>query len=324
MSKTSIRIPVVTGMENTTNPNIFSAFEQYLQDKDVSVLTLRGYLSDVQQFAGWFEQSNNETFSLPAITPTDIREYRQFLQNTEKRKASTVNRKLAALSALMRWGIQSGQITSDPTENVKSVQQLVAAPRWLDKHEQFALQRAIEKDLQLAQLRYPRRYITRRRDASLILFLLHTGLRLSEVVALELSDVQVSERKGSTLVRRGKGNKQRSVPLNSEARKALQDWLAVRPQVSDAFIWVAVESPADDGISGRAVQRILHRYALDAGLQGLTPHVLRHSFAKNLANKNVGLEKIAALLGHSSLNTTRIYVTPDAHDLERAVEQLEP
>lgn len=324
MSKTSIRIPVVTGMENTTNPNIFSAFEQYLQDKDVSILTLRGYLSDVQQFAGWFEQSNNETFNLPAITPTDIREYRQFLQNTEKRKASTVNRKLAALSALMRWGIQSGQITSDPTENVKSVQQSVAAPRWLDKHEQFALQRAIEKDLQLAQLRYPRRYITRRRDASLILFLLHTGLRLSEVVALELSDVQVSERKGSTLVRRGKGNKQRSVPLNSEARKALQDWLAVRPQVSDAFIWVAVESPADEGISGRAVQRILHRYALDAGLQGLTPHILRHTFAKNLANKNVGLEKIAALLGHSSLNTTRIYVTPDAHDLERAVEQLEP
>jgi integrase/recombinase XerC len=307
-----------------TTTNIFNAFEQYLQDKDVSILTLRGYLSDVQQFAGWFEQSNSETFSLPAITPTDIREYRQFLQSTEKRKASTVNRKLAALSALMRWGIQSGQITSDPTENVKSVQQSVAAPRWLDKHEQFALQRAIEKDLQLAQLRYPRRYVTRCRDASLILFLLHTGLRLSEVVALELSDVQISDRKGSTLVRRGKGNKQRSVPLNSEARKALQEWLAVRPQVSDPFIWIAVEAAADDGISGRTVQRILHRYAQDAELQGLTPHILRHTFAKNLANKNVGLEKIAALLGHASLNTTRIYVTPDARDLERAVEQLEP
>jgi integrase/recombinase XerC len=58
-------------------------------------------------------------------------------------------------------------------------------------------------------------------------------------------------------------------------------------------------------------------------LQELTPHILRHSFAKNLANKNVGLEKIAALLGHASLNTTRIYVTPDTRDLERAVEQLE-
>ena len=307
----------------TTKPNIFSAFERHLQDKDVSILTLRGYLLDVQQFARWFEQSNSETFNLPAITPTDIREYRQYLQSTEKRKASTVNRKLAALSALMRWGIQSGQITTDPTINVKTVQQSAAAPRWLDKHEQFALQRAIEKDLQLAQLRYPRRWVTRRRDASLILFLLHTGLRLIEVVSLELSDVQVSDRKGITLVRRGKGNKERCVPLNAEARKALQEWLAVRPQVSDAFIWIAVESTADDGISGRAVQRILCRYAQDAGLQELTPHILRHTFAKNLANKGVGLEKIAALLGHASLNTTRIYITPDARDLERAVEQLE-
>jgi len=310
-------------MKNNTDA-IFSAFEHYLQDKDVSILTLRGYLSDVQQFARWFEKSNNETFNLPAITPTDIREYRQFLQDTEKRKASTVNRKLAALSSLMRWAIQSGQITTDPTQNIKLVHQSAAAPRWLDKHEQFALQRAIEKDLQLAQLRYPRRYVTRRRDASLILFLLHTGLRLSEVVALELNDVQISERKGSVLVRRGKGNKERSVPLNSEARKALQEWLAIRPQGSDAFVWIAVEASAEDGISGRTVQRILQRYAQDAELQELTPHILRHSFAKNLANKNVGLEKIAALLGHASLNTTRIYVTPDTRDLERAVEQLEP
>ena len=306
-----------------TTKDIFSAFEQHLQNKDLSLLTLRGYLSDVQQFARWFEQTNKETFTLPAVTPTDIRGYRQFLQGSQKRKATTVNRKLAALTSLMSWGMQSGQITSDPTENVKSVKQSAAAPRWLDKHEQFALQRAIEKDLQLARLRYPRRYVTRRRDASLILFLLHTGLRLSEVVALELSDVQISDRKGSALVRRGKGNKQRTVPLNSEARTAMQEWLAIRTQSANPFIWVAVEASSEEGISGRAVQRILRRYAQDAGLPKLTPHILRHTFAKNLANNNVGLEKIAALLGHSSLNTTRIYITPDARDLERAVEELE-
>ncbi len=302
---------------------LIDQYKTHLENKDLSVLTLRGYLSDVQLFARWFEQTNAEEFDLPAVTPTDIRGYREFLQGTEKRKATTVNRKLAALTSLMNWGIQSGQITSAPTENVKSVQQSAPAPRWLDKQEQFSLQRAIEKDLQLAKLRYPRRYVTRRRDASLILFLLHTGLRLSEVVALELGDVQISDRKGSVLVRRGKGNKQRNVPLNSEARKALQEWLDVRPECSNPFIWVAVEGQSEDGISGRAVQRVLHRYAQDAGLSELTPHVLRHSFAKNLANNNVGLEKIAALLGHSSLNTTRIYVTPDARDLKRDVEQLE-
>jgi len=305
-------------------PTLIDAYKTHLENEDRSPLTITGYLVDARIFIVWFEKNNREEFALENVTPSDVREYRSYLQDTEKRKASTVNRKLAALAALMRWALKTKQIVVDPTENVKSVKQSVAAPRWLDKHEQFALQRAIEKDLQLAQLRYPRRYVTRRRDASLILFLLHTGLRLSEVVALELNDVQISERKGSVLVRRGKGNKERSVPLNSEARKALQEWLAIRPQGSDAFVWIAVEASAEDGISGRTVQRILQRYAQDAELQELTPHILRHSFAKNLANKNVGLEKIAALLGHASLNTTRIYVTPDTRDLERAVEQLEP
>ena len=308
----------------TTETKILTGFQSHLIEQDVSPLTISGYLQDVRQFATWFEQSNGETFSLPAVTPTDLREYRQHMQVTLRRKASSINRKLAAISALFRWAEQTGQVSTIPTKGIKPIRQTTVAPRWLDRKEQFALQRAIEKDLQIARLRYSRRYVTRRRDASLILFLLHTGLRLSEVVSLQISDAQTSERKGSVLVRRGKGNKERLVPLNAEARKALQEWLAVRPKNSGAFIWVAVEAAADEGLSGRAVQRILHRYAQDAGLENLTPHILRHTFAKNLANNNVGLEKIAALLGHASLNTTRIYITPDARDLERAVEQLEP
>ena len=76
-------------------------------------------------------------------------------------------------------------------------------------------------------------------------------------------------------------------------------------------------------MSNRSVQRILHRYARAANLTDLTPHMLRHTFAKNLVNRGIGLEKIALLLGHSNLNTTRIYITPNVKDLELAVEQLE-
>jgi site-specific recombinase XerD len=155
------------------------------------------------------------------------------------------------------------------------------------------------------------------------LFLLHTGLRLSESVDLRLGDVEISERRGSVLVRNGKGSKQRSIPLNSEARQAVRDWLAVRPQSESDHLWVGVEGDGGDGLTGRTVQRMLRRYAQDAGLDDLTPHILRHTFAKNLVNRGVGLEKVASLLGHSSLNTTRIYVIPDDHDLEMAVELLE-
>jgi integrase/recombinase XerC len=176
---------------------------------------------------------------------------------------------------------------------------------------------------QLSQLRYPRRWRTRRRDGSLVLFLLNTGLRLQEATALRLDDLQLSERKGSLLVRQGKGNKERSVPLNATARKALRDWLDVRPEDSGPYVWVAVEAEADKRLSGRAVQRVLTRYGQAAGLPDLTPHVARHTFAKNLVDSGVGLEKVARLLGHANLNTTRIYVTPSEHDLELAVESLE-
>ena len=303
------------------NTEILDEFKEYLVSEDCSFLTVRGYCSDMHLFARWFEQTNGDPFAVQSVTPSDVREYRQHLQTTQRRKASTVNRKLAALSTFMKWAKETHQIESDPTEKIKAIREQEHAPRYLDKKEQFALQRAIEKDLQIAKLRYPKRWRGRQRDAALVTFLLHTGLRLSELTALRLGDLQLSERKGSVLVRNGKGGKQRNVPLNTEARKAMQEWLDVRPASPSDSIWVAVESESQ-GLSGRAIQRILQRYAQLAGLELLTPHVCRHTFAKNLVNQDVGIEKVAMLLGHANLNTTRLYITPDEHDLESAVEKL--
>ena len=124
------------------------------------------------------------------------------------------------------------------------------------------------------------------------------------------------------MVRKGKGSKQRSVPLNTDARKAIQDWLSVRRQVDNDYVWVAVESEEEGALSARSMQRAIYRLGQQAGLENLTPHMLRHSFAKNLVDSGVGLEKVAALLGHSNLNTTRVYIAPNQQDLERAVEQV--
>jgi integrase/recombinase XerC len=256
------------------------------------------------------------------VTPTDIREYRQHLQVTERRKASTINRRLAALSAYLDWAVQTGQIEKNPRGKIKSVKQEEPAAQALDKKQQYALQRAIEKDLQIASVRYPKRKIGRQRDASLLVFLLNTGLRLSELLALQMGDVEIGERKGLVIVRQGKGNRERSIPLNVAARKALQDWLAVRPQKASNFIWTAVEDESNS-LTARSVQRILKRLGQEAGIPDLHPHLARHTFAKNLIDSGVGLEKVARLLGHSNLNTTRIYITPNERDLELAVEKLD-
>jgi site-specific recombinase XerD len=91
------------------------------------------------------------------------------------------------------------------------------------------------------------------------------------------------------------------VPLNAKARKAVQDYQGIRPEVERAVV----------------------EFAKKAGLKGVTPHVLRHSFAKALIDSGVSLEKVAALLGHSNLNTTRIYTTPGEEDLEDAVVRID-
>ena len=307
----------------TTSPASLEAFSDYLDAQDRSPLTVKGYLADLVHFARWFEQTNGEALSPPAVTPTDIREYRQHLLTVERRKASTVNRRLASISAYMAWAQEQRLIERNPAQEVRSVPQVDSGPHYLDRKQMYALSRAIDKDLQIAELRYPKRKVARRRDASLVVFLVNTGLRLQEALDLCLGDVQITERKGQVIVRQGKGGKQRIVPLNTEARKALQAWLAVRPaSVPGDYLWVAVENKSSGALTSRSVQRVIERLGQDAGLERLTAHMLRHTFAKNLVDSGVGLEKVAALLGHASLNTTRIYVTPSQADLEKAVDGL--
>jgi len=299
---------------------LLDEYKTYLENEDLSALTVIGYVADTRLFMAWFKKNNREEFALEKVTPSDVREYRSYLQNGQGFKATTVNRKLASLSSLMNWGIESGRIFSNPAAKMKYVKQAVQSPKWLDKNEQYALQRAMEKDVQLAQLRYPKRWVTRRRDMSIVTFMLNTGLRLSETISLKLDDLEISERKGQVLVRQGKGNKERVVPLNADAREALNEWLKVRPVTKCSRLWLSVESATDEGLTGRAVQRVLKRYGQDADIEKLTPHILRHSFAKNLTNKGVGIEKVAQLLSHGNLNTTQIYIKPDFKDLEKAVE----
>ncbi len=301
---------------------MFEEFDRYLNQQDRSPLTIRGYLADLKAFGVWFQHTNSEELAPASVTPSDIKEYRQHLLAVERAKAATINRRLAALSAYLNWAVQSGQIEKNPAVGIRSVQQINNGPRYLDRKQQFALQRAVEKELQVARLRFPKRWVARQRDCSMVLFLLNTGLRLNEAVSLKLEDVQLTDRKGLVWVRQGKGGKQRIVPLNLDARRALQEWLNARPEDGTDFIWIAVESDQEQALSSRSVQRALTWIGQQAGLSTLTPHMLRHSFAKNLIDSGVGLEKVASLLGHSSLNTTRIYVTPNQADLERAVDQI--
>jgi len=297
------------------------SFAQYLRAHK-SPLTAEAYVRDVRLFARWFEEHTGEEMEPALVTPLDVRAYSDHLLEGGS-SPSTCARKLAALSAFFRWAREEGLVEFDPTAGIRRPRRVALAPKWLTKAEKRALLREVQREVQLAELKAggdaSQTCLWRaRRDRAVIVLLLNTGLRVGELTSLSLSDVVIGPRGGRIKVW-GKGLKEREVPLNAEARRALADWLEVRPKGEVEALFVTQQGTP---LSPRSVQGIVGKYARRAGLEGVTAHTLRHTFGKGLVDGGVSLDRVAMLLGHSSINTTRIYTTPSQADLAEAVERL--
>jgi site-specific recombinase XerD len=193
--------------------------DEFLTDlhrQDASPATVRNYAADLRRFARWFRDSTGEPFTAHAVTPTDVRDYRSYLRTNERRQAATINRRLAALRRFFGWAKGAGKITELPTESVKGVPAAPRTPKALSKRDVDRLIREAERG-------------HHKRDEAIVKLLRHTGLRVGELCHLLLGDVSISERKGEVLVRGGKGNKDRTVPLNNDVRRALSAYFEVRP-----------------------------------------------------------------------------------------------
>lgn len=296
-------------------------FQAYLLTEDRLPVTITGYLGDVRLFAQWYEEHYRDALIPASLTNEAVRGYKQFLLE-QPAKPKTINRRLAALAAYAHWLEQVGYIRNvrNPVQGVKAVKETALAPKWLDKKQRAALLRAVDKEVEDAMHRYPRLRLLYLRDAAIVKLILFAGLRVGEIIQLRMSDVVLDERKGSVIVREGKGTKRRVIPLNAKARKALLEYLRMRPDVEMDALFLGQRN---EGVQSKTIQRAVQRFAKKAGLKNVTPHTLRHSFAKALIDAGVSLEKVATLLGHSNLNTTRIYTTPGEEDLEDAVGKIE-
>ena len=276
-------------------------FDLSLFENGRSEKTIEAYVGDLQQFSTWFLQTNgDDLFSPQRLTATDLREYKQYLAVVKKSAPSTINRRMAAIRAYADWAGVSQAIAK-----IKGVKEQDAAPKWLDKREVSAILRAAERMAPLKPIYY--------RNLVILTVLLNTGLRVSELCKLELSDLEISDRKGQVKIRAAKGDKYRTVPLNKTARMALYDWCVTRMDKSEIVF---------QGITTRTVQNIIQEIGRLAKVE-LTPHSLRHTFAKSLIDAGQPLTVVADLLGHEDLETTRGYTTPGQADLERAVESLD-
>ena len=295
----------------------FTPFADHLRQLDRSENTIAGYLNNLDSFSRWFKTSNGEELSPNNITPIDLREYRQYLLAISGKSAATFNRHLAAIRSYTNWGVHSGLLAYNPIQGIKGVKTTSKQNvRWLNRKEQLVLLRKAEEALLIAKTEPSRRMAIR--DQSILILMLNTGLRLEEVTELKMDDIDLSERKGSLLVRKGKGLRSRTIPLNHDARQAVLSWYSFRQdgEYNEVFL-----SSHGKPLARRSIQHIFERFAKATHLD-LSPHTLRHTFAKNLIDSGVGIEKVAMLLGHSSIETTRIYTTPSSQDLVKAVEGI--
>ena len=289
-----------------SNNTILTEFRQELIREEKSMHTIRAYVRDVEEFMQWFEETVGE-FSPGQITVVDVQEFKSYLYNVKRNKPVSVNRKLSALESFCEFLVSTGHLKDNPAAKVKKIkQQKTAEVAALSNSELYRLKRMFYLE-------------GNKRDITIFELMINTGLREAEVCNLKLDDVIMSERKGVVIVRSGKGEKYREVPLNANVRRALQAYLDVRPNRGN-YLFVSNKS---DRLSESQLYRIIRKHADMAGVKA-HPHMLRHTFATKLLREGkIDLPTLQNLLGHANINTTAIYTRATMQDLEKAVEILE-
>ena len=202
----------------SVGPEEASLVRAYLDGHDLAANSRRAVVQDLRKFAGWFSGANAEPFRVARVTTRDITDFRDCLRRERNQAVTTINRALVTIRRFFVWLVESGHVPANPAKKVKELRRQQLAPKGLDRSQVRKLLREIELRQDI-------------RAGAIFSIFLYTGCRVSDLVALELHDLMLSERSGSVVFRLGKGNKQRSVPLPLPARRALESYMETRPQV---------------------------------------------------------------------------------------------
>lgn len=297
-------------------------FDRYMDlERNLSAHTRRNYLDDVRQFKRYFQENCPEAqvSSAASWDQVDYLTVRSFLGSLfrNKLKKVTIARKLASVRAFFRFLVSCGEIRQNPLEAVQSPRREKYIPSVLSVDEVFAL-----LDLPFS------RDLFGLRDKAILELFYSSGIRLSELAGINEEDLDLSQ--GLVKIR-GKGRKERIVPVGGTAKAALESYLGEkqgqRPaEDRGAPLPVPVFVNRRSGrLSTRSVARILSKHVSRSGIQKrVSPHMLRHSFATHLMDAGADLRSIQELLGHESLSTTQKYTAVSVNQLMAVYDRAHP
>lgn len=282
------------------------------QQRRYSPRTLKAYADDLHGFFGQF--SEEPPARLDQIGGADIRAW---LAAEHRRGLSpaSLQRRLAALRSFFDYWVKQDLLPANPAAGIRAPKKPRPLPKALEVDPLLHLLESMPKDDPLAL-----------RDRAILELFYSSGLRLAELVALELKPVDAMlNATGSSLRVRGKGNKDRLVAVGDAARRALQDWLRWRADLADPDEAALFVSRRGGRLSPRSVELRVAHWARKLGLgQSLHPHMLRHSFASHLLQSGADLRGVQELLGHANLSTTQIYTRLDFQHLSQVYDAAHP
>ncbi len=290
--------------------DIGSELQRYLRhlrvERRLSPHTLNAYARDLKALEGYCEREQLELASIDSFA------IRRFAAACHRKGASprSLARRLSAVRRFFAYLVSEGVLKSNPAVHVQAPKPSRRLPATLDA-DQVAKLLAIEGDDELTA-----------RDRAMLELLYSSGLRLAELVGLDLIDLDLDDRSVRVT---GKGNKTRVLPVGRLAVAALKDWLKRRAEVARPDEQAVFISQRGTRIAPRTVQQRLNAWAKRQGSSlRVHPHMLRHSFATHLLESSRNLRAVQELLGHASISTTQVYTHLDFQHLAQIYDQSHP
>jgi integrase/recombinase XerC len=299
----------VTAASPLSLTNALVSYETtYLRARNLAPCTRAEYLTDLTDLIEFLETQKHVRTIQEVVRP----QLEAYLATLDSRgmAGSTRRRKVASIRSFFFYLEDAGLRVGDPARRLIPPAREHRTPRYLTEREYKALLDAVRHEP---------------RDAAIVELLLQTGMRLSQLARLQVTDVdlplKISKEPGNagSVHILGKRRKERTVTLNWKACKALKAYFAVRPDDTDDPHLFLTKFKA--GIGPRSIEAVVTKYLTEAGIQGASVHTLRHTFGTHTVKRGTRLNVVKEALGHSSLKTTSIYVQLAREDMDRQLQE---
>lgn len=313
--------------KGTTMTFYIKKYEHWLHENGFRDNSIERYLIVAKNFMEWHSRLlKKDVFSPIDVSGRDLQDWKKYLlidatyqrgkQPPKKYSISSVNNSLKSIRTFFQFLCESGEILSNPALKVKAQKtapDFEQEPRWLERAERNKLIRVLDDEKAAEKNRWK---FTR--NKAIVYVQLHAGLRLSEVLDLEPSDISFES--GYIFVRDGKGGKARRIEMNKDLRRALTEWITERGDPNTKKLFTS--SRGGKQLSKQGVEYLYRTLGEKTGITDLTTHVPRHTLAHDLIESGFSLQRVADILGHVNINYTRIYTRSSSQERREALDSL--